>query len=347
MIRRGAIVVALALAAACHDTRIAPSYPGGHVVVLSKETSVLSLIAPNSGRLEDRFDVGHAPHEVAISRDGRYAVVADYGDRESAGHTLTVIDLVNRRRDSTIDLAPHERPHGIVFLDRRSTVLVTSETSAAVLQVAIRSGAIERVFATGGELSHMVALAPDARSCFTANMRSGTVSRIDLTAAEPYRTTRVGQEPEGIAVTRDGTEVWVGLNREAAVVVLDAATLATKGRVEGLAHPIRVAVAPDDRTVLVSCADTGEVAFVDRATRTVRSRLALAEAGEPNPVPIGIAIDADRRHAFVSLAAIDRVAALDLATERVLGRYEVAGGPDGIGWCFQRDPEPFDGFDRR
>src|SRR5262245_11986867 len=98
--------------AACGNPRIAPSPPSSYLVVLAKADATALVIEPNSGHVRDTFETGVGPHEVAVSRDGRYAVVSDYGDKEHEGHTLTVYNLVERRRERVIDLSPHVRPHG-------------------------------------------------------------------------------------------------------------------------------------------------------------------------------------------------------------------------------------------
>ena len=87
----------------------------GTLVVLNKAEASASLIDCATGREIARLPTGKGPHEVAISPDGKTAVVGDYGQREP-GSTLTVIDLPGRRVVKTIDLGDHHRPHGIEFL---------------------------------------------------------------------------------------------------------------------------------------------------------------------------------------------------------------------------------------
>src|SRR5262245_36442488 len=257
-----ALVVALAIAA-CGGPRIAPSPPSSYLVVLAKADATALVIEPNSGHVRETFATGVGPHEVAVSRDGRYAVVADYGDKDHEGHTLTVYNLVERRPERVIDLVPHVRPHGIAFLDRRSTVLVTAEKSGAVLQVGVQNGDVERVIPTGGKLTHMIAVALDRTRAYTANIESGSISALDLEKGALIRTVDTGAEPEAIAVSPDGREVWVGHNKDNTVKVLDAATLETKHTISDLSVPIRVKIAPDGGIAVVSCAGSGEAVIVD------------------------------------------------------------------------------------
>src|SRR5690606_41252029 len=59
-----------------------------------------------------------APHEIVVSRDGRTAVVSEYGHREP-GHTLGVYDAHTGRLLRRVDLGTHTR-------DRKGTRLNSS-----------------------------------------------------------------------------------------------------------------------------------------------------------------------------------------------------------------------------
>jgi DNA-binding beta-propeller fold protein YncE len=85
------------------------------LVVLEKDSARARLIDPATGATLASLPTGPFPHEVAVSPDGRLAVVADYGAQEP-GRTLTVLDLAARRVARTVDLGAYRRPHGIVWL---------------------------------------------------------------------------------------------------------------------------------------------------------------------------------------------------------------------------------------
>ena len=114
------LLTLVALAAA--DTTV-PA--GALLVVTNKQEASASLIDPATGATVATVPTGEGPHEVAITRDGRRAIVADYG-AQSPGGTLTVIDLERRAVEQTISLGVHRRPHGSVVLPGDDRVAVTS-----------------------------------------------------------------------------------------------------------------------------------------------------------------------------------------------------------------------------
>lgn len=322
--------------------------PGSWLAVLDKSDATLRVIEPNSGHVRDVLPTGRGPHECAASPDGELLVVCNYGD-QTPGSTLSVYDLRERRLRDTIDLAPHQRPHGIAFVSARR-VLVTSETSKAVLEVDLTRNRVVRALDTGAETSHMLALTPDGKRVFTANIRSNSVSAIDLESGKLVGTIETGKQPEAIDVTPDGQEVWIGHNGDQKLVVLDARSLEKLAEIPCAKLPIRLACTRDGKLVLVSCALSGEVALIDRAARREIARIALparaqpAEGGLPpdvdprTPVPVGLRIETKDRYAYVALNAADQVAVIDIAARRVVRTFDTGRQPDGMSWIFRREP---------
>jgi DNA-binding beta-propeller fold protein YncE len=314
--------VALALCAGSLGAQV----PGvaGTLVVTNKRPSTLTIIDVASGRALATLPTGTGPHEVVLSRDGRTAVVTDYGGRP-AGSTLTVIDVPSRRVARTIALGDYRAPHGLVFLPGDSLVAVTSEATGNVVLVHVGEGVVRRAVPTQAAGSHMVAVAADGITAFTGNMGAHSVSRIDLRTGAFVRAWPVPNVPEAIGVSPDGREVWVGSNALHRVSALDVATGQVTTVAEGVDWPYRVLFTPDARTVVVPDMNGDVVRFFDRATRRELGRLDVPGGG-----PQGIAVTADGRHAFLSLSKQARVAVIDVAARRIVGYVPAGETPDGV-----------------
>lgn len=320
------------------------------LVVLNKADSTASLLELASGRVVATLPTGQAPHETAVSPDGRTALVSNYGTRDSPGSTLTVIDVPGARVVRTIDLRPHHRPHGVQWLRDGRHAVVTAEESKALLVVDVEAGDVEAAIETGQEVSHMVALTPDGRRAFVASIGSGTVTAIDVAARKALGHVATGKGAEGIDVTPDGREVWV-TNREAdSVSVLDAARFSVLATLESKSFPIRVRITPDGRRALVSNARSGDVAVFDVAARKLVRRVATKIEAVPaesrllsfpgSSVPIGIVVTPDGARAFVAHANADAIAVLDLRTWEASGRLRAGREPDGMAFSPVRVGQP-------
>ncbi|HEX8655170.1 MAG TPA: YncE family protein [Allosphingosinicella sp.] len=300
----------------------APAAAGGVLLVGNKGEDTISFIALADGRELGRAATGRMPHEIAVSPDGRQAAVVAYG-----GRTIDVFDVARRTRLRTIDLAPNEGPHGLVWL-RDGRLVVTAERSRSLVVVDTARGDAVSAIATGQQGTHMVAVSPDGRRAFSANIASGTVSVLDLAAGRKLRDIAVGGRPEGIALTPDGRELWVGGLEGARVQAFDAATFARLGEVRTGAVPIRVLASPDGRHIVTSNLGDGSLSVIDRRTRRVVRTVPVS--GSREAAQVTILFSADGRLVYAAETGRDQVAEVDFASGRVLRRFAAGRAGDGL-----------------
>ncbi len=299
----------------------------GTVIVTNKAPATATLVDIASGRMLATLPTGNGPHEIVASRDGRTAVVTDYGTGPAPGSTLTVIDVPGLRVVRTIPLAEYRRPHGIVFLPGDSTVAVTSEANRAVLIVHVRTGVLLKAVPTEQPGSHMVGVAADGVRAWTGDMGSHMVTELDLAAGRAVRHIAVPNTPEAINVTPDGSEAWVGSNATGKVSVVDARTGTVTTAAEGFGFAYRMLFTRDAAQVLIPDYRNEELRFLDRASRRELARLPFPGAG-----PQGITLVPDGSMAILSLSTTGKVALIDVASRVVRGTLDVGDTPDGVAY---------------
>jgi YVTN family beta-propeller protein len=299
----------------------------GTLIITNKGPATATIIDVASGRALATLPTGQGPHEVVLSRDGRVAVVTDYGSQGPGGNTLTVIDVPGLRVTRTIELGQYRRPHGIVFLPGDSLVAVTSESTGNVVIVSVAAGVVRSAIPTTQNGSHMVAVTGNGALMYTGNMGSNTVSELDARTGQFVRTFEVPAQPEAINVTPDGAEVWVGSNATGRVSVVDPKTGAVTTAAEGVSWPYRVLFSPDRRYTFLPDMRNEELRFLDRATRRELGRVPFPQGG-----PQGIAITPDGKYVLQSLSRQARVAVIDVASRKVVGHIPAGDTPDGIAY---------------
>lgn len=319
--------------------------PSGTLLVLNKSDDTVSFIDLATSEVKATLPTGDAPHEVAVSDDGKTAVITNYGDSGNPGKTLTVVDVPGKKVLRTIDLGNYSRPHGIEWL-QGDEVAVTVEASKALLIVGVNDGKVKHAIATDQVGSHMVAVSPKHRRAFTANIGSGTSTVIDLSTRERITDVATGRGAEGIAVAPDGSEVWV-TNRDANTVsIVDPATLKITGTLEPGEIPIRVKFTPDGTRALISNAKSGDVAVFDTVTKEKIARIPMQKEGEKlssearplvsqfgnGPVPVGILMPEPLSLAFVANTNADTITVIDLETFKIVNRLKAGREPDGLGY---------------
>ncbi|HEX9801037.1 MAG TPA: YncE family protein [Thermoanaerobaculia bacterium] len=312
------------------------------LVVANKAEATVSLVDLAPGTVVATLPTGDGPHEVGVSSDGRFALVANYGTGAAPGSSLTLVDVAAARVVRTIDLGEYRRPHGVAWLDARRA-LVTAEANRALLEVDVETGAVLRAVATGQEVSHMVVATTDGARAFVANIGSGSITAIDLARGEKLADVATGDGAEGIALARGDRELWVTNRGADTVTVIDAASLERLAEIASPGFPIRAAATPLG-TVLVTHARGGHLAVYSLAERAEAGRASFdlaALGGEgrlfgnrfgASSVPIGVVVSADGALAYVAHANADAVTEVDLATLRVTRTLRAGKEPDGMGW---------------
>ncbi len=306
--------------------------PTGTLVVLNKTEHTAWLIDVASGETVARIPTGHGPHEVAISPDGRRAVVGDYGDQPVVGQTLTLIDLPSKRVTATVSTIPYRRPHGVAWLPDGRRVVATAERDSAVIVVDVEAGRVERAIRTGAAGSHMLALSADGRRVYTANIPSGTVTAMDVERGVATGTGRAGRFSEGLALSPDGGEVWVGNRDDHTVSVIDTRTLATVATLPAAQLPYRVAFTPDGARAVVANPASGQLRVFDRASRRETAAISVVYPDGAAGEPLGLAVTPDGRWLFATDGGGPRVALVDLREGRVVRAFATGMGPDGVAY---------------
>ena len=311
----------------------------GTLVVANMNDDTATIIDVASGAILATLPTGRAPHEIAVTEDGHWAVITNYGDRGATGRSLTVIDLTTVTVARTIAMEIYDRPHGVAILPGDSLAAVTSEVQGVVVLVQFHRGEIVAAIPTEGATSHMLAADALGRRIFTTNIRDGTISELDPVERIHVRTLHVAPIVEGLTVSPDGSQVWVGSNQARTVSVVDTGTGRVIDVLEGFGFPYRMAITPDGRTVVLVDPGNGEIRIVDTQTRDERHRIHVPGEGTVESAefpgsasPEGIAMSRDGRHAYVSLQGRNQVAAIDVPTGTIVAIWDTGVWPDGIGF---------------
>jgi DNA-binding beta-propeller fold protein YncE len=293
------------------------------LVVANKAEATVSLIDLEQGDVVATLGTGEGPHEVGISPDGRLALVTNYGTRDGAGNSLTLIDIAAARVEKTIDLGDYSKPHGVEWLDNERAA-VTVEANKALIVVDVAREKVIQSIGTDQDVSHMVALDPDRGRAYTANIGSGSITVLDL----------------GKGARESNIDTGEGADT---ITVLDAGTLARAAEIPSEGFPIRATATPRGQ-VLVTRARAGDLAVYDAATfeelrivsfdlesMDVEERLFGDRFGDSS-VPIGVIVDSAGDRAWVAHANADVITEIDLGSGEIVRMLRAGKEPDGMGY---------------
>ncbi len=196
-----------------------------------------------------------------------------------------------------------------------------------------RAGIVTRIGLAGWIA--MAALAPCAAGTaaeerspgevLVVNTQDASVSRVDLAAMKEVGRFPVGERPYGIAVTRDGRTVAVGVEGEEKVKFFAADGFAPLGEVRiGPMYNDHLALSADGASVLVANFHSDDVVGIDVASR--REAFRIEGASAPHVIKYGPM----RKLAYVTCKKITGIASIDPAKRALVDFHQTNVNPRSL-----------------
>ncbi len=176
-----------------------------------KSADGLGVIDPVAHKLIDRWHVGSDPEQFAISKDGRFAIIANEDDASAS-----IVDLGSGQSRGKIKVS--EEPEGVGVNPRNGEVYVTCEEKGEMFVIDPDQQRVIAKIETGGR-PRSVAFLPDGSRAYVACENGGYVAVIDARSHKLLSKFQLptGSLPMGTAVSHDGKELYVSTGRGNAV----------------------------------------------------------------------------------------------------------------------------------
>src|SRR5438874_7386771 len=259
-----------------------------------KRADGLGVIDPAARKLTDRWHAGSDPEQFAISKDGKFAFIANEDDASA----LT-IDLSSGQPRGKVKVSAE--PEGVAVNPADGEVYVTCEEKGEVFAIDPDAQRVTAKIDTGGR-PRSVAFLPDGSRAYVPCENVGYVAVIDAKSHKLLSKIQLpmGSLPVGTAISTDGKELYVSTGRGNAVAIIDTQKLNAQGsprlsaRGEGEGEESIVAMIP-----------VGNRAW-------------------------GIALDPSGSEHYTANGASNDVSVVDLKSRKELRRIKVGDGPWGI-----------------
>jgi YVTN family beta-propeller protein len=306
---------------------------GAVLLVANKSARTLSIVDPEAGQqVATVAEDATTGHEVAASPDGRLAYVPIYGNSGvglpgTDGRNMLVIDIATRKVSGSLDFGHGVRPHCAVFGPKDGFLYVTTEIDQTVTVIDPHKLKVVGTIPTGQPESHMLAITPDGRRGYTANVGPGTVSVLDMQARKTLAVIPVSAHVQRISVSVDGSTVFTSDQTKPQLAALDTATNRVKTWIPLPAKGYGTAPTPDGRWLVVAMPSSNKVAVVDLGTMKVAHAIDVPSA------PQEILVRPDGRVAYASCDSSHKIAVIRTSDWTVEKLIDAGAGADGLAWA--------------
>lgn len=321
-----AIGAALLAGCGAGGTAGAQETVSGTLLVANKRGNSLSRIDLATGAETHRTGTCENPHELTVSPDRHYVLVACY-----SGRTLEIYHTADLSPGWTVELGESARVHSALWVHERRVVAgAEGRGSLYVVDFAPNTDATLAEIGGGGPGPHLLAVGGRGWRAWGTIIPAGAVVRYELAeegGTEQARRT-LGGQTEALALSPDGAALWVGSNSDDKVYRLDPETLETVAEIAVGSTPIRIAAHPGGRWVATSNFGGGDISVIDTATNRVARTIAVS--GSDDAAQVTLVFSADGSRLYAAETATNTIAEIDFASGKVLRRLPTGDGGDGL-----------------
>jgi len=137
-------------------------------------------------------------------------------------------------------------------------------------------------------------------------------------------TVTVGSFPVGVAVSPDGSRVYVANQEGGSVSVINTSNNTVVATVTGLLGPVGVAVSPDGSRVYVTNNGAGSVSVINTSNNTVVATVTVGV------FPVGVAVSPDGSRVYVANIGGNSVSVINTSNNTVVATVTVGIGATGV-----------------
>ncbi|WP_216830699.1 YncE family protein [Alkalihalobacterium elongatum] len=135
-----------------------------------------------------------------------------------------------------------------------------------------------------GEVPNEVALSPTLDYAYSANVRSNSISRIDMSTFEVVDEILAGKGVHGVTVSHVGKQIWTTNNESNNVTVIDCNTFTILDTIDTGSYPNHISFSKDGKQEFVTHRQPNDLSVIDTKKRRVEKSLPLGK--EPHEMTL-------------------------------------------------------------
>ena len=296
----------------------------GYVFVSHEKANNVAVVDPKQDyKIIKWIQTSRRPRDMKFHDNHKQLFVA-CGDDD-------VIDVIDVATLSVVDHIPTgASPEMFQLSADESKLYVSNEEGSSVQEINLADKIISREFPTGAE-PEGIAVTPDGKTVYVTSEASDLVHVIDTAAGAVTDDIVVGTRPRRFLLLPNN-ELWISNELSGGVSVIDRATNKVSTTLKfvppGLrlndVTPVGMTETKDGKVAIIALGHANHVAFVDTATRKVKSYVLVGKRAW------GVALSPDESALYVANGLSDDLTIVDTAKLKAVRTISVGRVPHTV-----------------
>lgn len=207
---------------------------------------------------------GSGTNCIIVTSDGTTAYVSNEFSNASDG-TVSRIDLASGKVEWSVTVGAEPVDIEFVPHTKEKWAWVANYNGGTVTTVNLADGTVGTTISVPGAGANTVAFTPDGKTCYVADWGTdsaagNTVTPIQVTGHGASGTVlpsiTVGNNPNWVAITKDGATAYVANKGSRSVTPVDVATNTAGTAIDLTGQPIQIEISPDGKLAYIAVAGT-------------------------------------------------------------------------------------------
>lgn len=315
-----------------------PSYTiqtTGKLYTVSKKSEDVQVFDLFEGKQIAEIPIYMLSHEAVSTIDNSKIVVSN--TLGSDKNLIKVIDAKNNKIANVIDAESHSRVSGIVALSEANKVAVVDLDNDNLLVINLETGRVEKQIPTKQEKSHLLVLHPQKPLAYVTNVKSGSISVIDLNLNQVVKIISCGVGRKGIAITPDGLELWITNTKLNTLTIINTVDYTITDTLPTGNESMKLKFSIDGKYCFVASANDGTVSIYDQQSKKIIKTIVLhgkttllEKILYHTPRPVNILMHPNGLYVFVSNSNANKIEVIDMETLNIVSTIGTGRVPDAL-----------------
>jgi len=246
----------------------------------------------------------------------------------SGSNTVTILDLVNLRRDRELPVG--NNPTGVTINPTRNEIYVVNSGDNTVTVINAEKNSVAATIGVRHK-PYFIDVSADGLRGYVANSGSNNVSVIDLARRKEIAVVGTGEAPGMARISPDNKTLLVTNRGSGSITIVDGETLKVRSVFPGCPGATDAVILPDSSKGFIACSSSHQAMVLALAHKapTVEVEksdhlLALLDVGQS---PVKLALKPDGGEIFVSNFDSDTVSEIATGTNEVGGASLIGAHP--------------------